>query len=167
LFEGTAEQMFHGMERYSHLPDQTQVLCCHEYTASNAAFCLSVEPDNSVGVRRLCDGCATVVRRLCDGCVTVPSINPVALLAPVKSTSWRRRPCSPDSSNACCSPRTWPSFPLDCDDMCIFAARSSFAGYIGEAPSYVGATPPVGFNPVQSSPVRSGPVQSNASSHCL
>ena len=29
------------------LPDETVVYCAHEYTQANAAFALSVEPDNS------------------------------------------------------------------------------------------------------------------------
>ena len=28
------------------LPDETEVYCAHEYTASNVAFALAVEPDN-------------------------------------------------------------------------------------------------------------------------
>lgn len=46
LFEGTAEQMFHSMNQLSQLPDNTAVYCTHEYTQSNLAFALAIEPDN-------------------------------------------------------------------------------------------------------------------------
>lgn len=43
LFEGTAEQMWDSLSRLTALPDDTQVYCAHEYTASNARFALSVD----------------------------------------------------------------------------------------------------------------------------
>ena len=46
LFEGTPEQMFDAMEKFGTLLDETRVYCAHEYTLSNAAFALTVEPDN-------------------------------------------------------------------------------------------------------------------------
>ncbi len=46
LFEGSPEQMWHSLQKLKALPDQTTVYCAHEYTAANAAFALSVEPDN-------------------------------------------------------------------------------------------------------------------------
>lgn len=46
LFEGTAEQMWESLARLRSLPDETRVYCGHEYTASNARFALSVDPDN-------------------------------------------------------------------------------------------------------------------------
>ncbi len=46
LFEGTAEQMFNSLQKMAALPDETEVYCAHEYTASNLAFALAVEPDN-------------------------------------------------------------------------------------------------------------------------
>lgn len=47
LLEGTPEEMFGSLRRLAGLPDQTQVLCGHEYTQSNARFALTVEPDNA------------------------------------------------------------------------------------------------------------------------
>lgn len=47
LFEGTAEQMFHSLEKLMALPDATRVYCAHEYTASNLRFAATVEPDNA------------------------------------------------------------------------------------------------------------------------
>ncbi|MBB5372693.1 hydroxyacylglutathione hydrolase [Acidocella aromatica] len=46
LFEGTPAQMFASLAKFADLPDATLVCCAHEYTASNAKFALTVEPDN-------------------------------------------------------------------------------------------------------------------------
>lgn len=47
LFEGTADQMHANLQRLSELPDDTKVYCGHEYTASNARFAATVEPENA------------------------------------------------------------------------------------------------------------------------
>lgn len=47
LFEGTPEQMHGSLSRLAALPDDTQVVCTHEYTLSNLAFALAVEPGNA------------------------------------------------------------------------------------------------------------------------
>lgn len=52
LFEGTAAQMYANMRRFEALPDETRVYCAHEYTLSNAAFALNVEPDNEAIIAR-------------------------------------------------------------------------------------------------------------------
>ena len=46
LFEGTPAQMLGSLERLAALPGDTRVCCTHEYTAGNAAFALTVDPDN-------------------------------------------------------------------------------------------------------------------------
>ena len=46
LFEGTAEQMWDSLSKIAALPAETKLYCAHEYTAANAAFALSVEPDH-------------------------------------------------------------------------------------------------------------------------
>ncbi len=46
LFEGTATQMYNSIAKYSDLPDDTLVCAGHEYTASNAKFALTIEPEN-------------------------------------------------------------------------------------------------------------------------
>ena len=46
MFEGTADQMWHSLEKLMNLPDETIVYCAHEYTQANAAFAVTVEPDN-------------------------------------------------------------------------------------------------------------------------
>ena len=46
LFEGTPAQMWTSLQKLRALPDNTGVYCAHEYTQANAAFALSVEPQN-------------------------------------------------------------------------------------------------------------------------
>ncbi len=47
LFEGTAEQMLHSLNKFSELPDNTLVYCAHEYTQANLNFALTVDPTNA------------------------------------------------------------------------------------------------------------------------
>lgn len=47
LFEGTPGQMWDSLGKLRALPDNTLVYCAHEYTASNAAFALSVDAQNA------------------------------------------------------------------------------------------------------------------------
>ena len=47
LFEGTPAQMLASLDRLAALPGDTRVCCTHEYTWSNAAFALVVDPDNA------------------------------------------------------------------------------------------------------------------------
>jgi hydroxyacylglutathione hydrolase len=42
LFEGSAEDMYHSIEKLKVLPDETKLYCGHEYTQSNAEFALSL-----------------------------------------------------------------------------------------------------------------------------
>lgn len=46
LFEGTPQEMYDSMRALETLPDETVIYCAHEYTLSNAAFAVTVEPDN-------------------------------------------------------------------------------------------------------------------------
>lgn len=46
VFEGTFAQMFESLNKLSALAQETEVYCAHEYTSSNVAFALAVEPDN-------------------------------------------------------------------------------------------------------------------------
>lgn len=46
LFEGTPAQMWGSLQKLIALPDATRVYCAHEYTQANAAFALTVEPEN-------------------------------------------------------------------------------------------------------------------------
>jgi len=47
LFEGSAAQMQASLDKLADLPPETRVYCAHEYTQSNCAFALEVEPDNA------------------------------------------------------------------------------------------------------------------------
>lgn len=46
LFEGTPAQMHDSLQSIAALPDTTKLYCAHEYTLSNAAFAITVEPGN-------------------------------------------------------------------------------------------------------------------------
>ena len=47
LFEGTAAQLFHSLQRLANLPGATNVYCAHEYTEANIRFALACEPGNA------------------------------------------------------------------------------------------------------------------------
>ena len=69
LFEGTAAEMLQALDKLAALPPETKVYCAHEYTQSNCAFALAVEPDNPALQQR-----ATQVDRLRSrGEITLPS----------------------------------------------------------------------------------------------
>jgi hydroxyacylglutathione hydrolase len=53
LFEGTAEQMWESLSKLTALPEDTVVYCAHEYTASNARFAVTIEPDNAALTKRV------------------------------------------------------------------------------------------------------------------
>ena len=46
MFEGTPAQMQGALAKLADLPDDPWICCAHEYTVSNAAFALAVEPGN-------------------------------------------------------------------------------------------------------------------------
>lgn len=46
LFEGDPVTMWDSLQKLMALPPETQVYCAHEYTLSNTAFAVSVDPDN-------------------------------------------------------------------------------------------------------------------------
>lgn len=46
LFEGTAEQLWHSLQKIRMLPMTTRIYCAHEYTLNNAQFALALEPGN-------------------------------------------------------------------------------------------------------------------------
>ncbi|WP_028237840.1 hydroxyacylglutathione hydrolase [Stutzerimonas azotifigens] len=69
LFEGTAEQMHHSLQRLAALPAETRVYCTHEYTQGNLRFARAVEPGNRALAQR-----AEEVSRLREaGAITLPS----------------------------------------------------------------------------------------------
>lgn len=48
IFEGSAEQMYHSIEKIAALSDDTLICCAHEYTLSNLKFAHHVWPQNSI-----------------------------------------------------------------------------------------------------------------------
>jgi len=46
MFEGTAPMMWASLDKLRRLPAETRVFCGHEYTAANARFAVSIDPDN-------------------------------------------------------------------------------------------------------------------------
>ncbi len=87
LFEGSPEQMWTSLQKLMALPDDTVVYCAHEYTQANAAFALSVEPQNEALQTRS----AEIDALRADGKPTVPS-----LLSVEKDTNPFLRPMSED-----------------------------------------------------------------------
>lgn len=47
MFEGTPGPMWAGLKTLRDLPDETLLYAGHEYTAANASFALSIDPDNT------------------------------------------------------------------------------------------------------------------------
>lgn len=46
LFEGTPAQMVSSLSKITAMPPETMLYCAHEYTAANAAFAATVDPEN-------------------------------------------------------------------------------------------------------------------------
>jgi hydroxyacylglutathione hydrolase len=55
VLEGTMEQMWSSVAKVAALPPETMLYCGHEYTLSNAKFCVSMEPENNALVDRLAE----------------------------------------------------------------------------------------------------------------
>lgn len=53
LFEGTPEMMWESLTKMAALPPETMIYSGHEYTASNAKFALTVEPNNPDLIKRV------------------------------------------------------------------------------------------------------------------
>lgn len=68
MFEGTPAPMWEGVKALRALPDDTLVYCGHEYTASNAKFALSIDPDNAALQKRA----AEVTELRAAGRATIP-----------------------------------------------------------------------------------------------
>jgi len=69
LFEGSAEQMWHSLQRIKQLPKETLLYCAHEYTQANGEFALTLEPGNQLLLNRL----KQVKQLRADNKATVPS----------------------------------------------------------------------------------------------
>lgn len=70
LFEGTPAQMHASLQKLASLPDDTLVCSGHEYTASNAKFAITVDPENQALQARV----AEIDRLRAVGKATVPSL---------------------------------------------------------------------------------------------
>ncbi len=69
VFEGTFDQMWDSLSKLAALPTDTTICSGHEYTATNARFALTIEPDNVALQQRAKDiGIAKA-----NGVATVPS----------------------------------------------------------------------------------------------
>lgn len=55
LFEGSAGQMWHSLQKLKALPDSTKVYCAHEYTQANGRFALTLESDNPALQQRIAE----------------------------------------------------------------------------------------------------------------
>jgi hydroxyacylglutathione hydrolase len=69
MFEGTPPMMWASLDKLRRLPGETRVYCGHEYTASNARFAVSIDPDNAALRRRE----AEVTKLRAAGKFTIPS----------------------------------------------------------------------------------------------
>ncbi|SLN20374.1 Hydroxyacylglutathione hydrolase [Aquimixticola soesokkakensis] len=69
LFEGTPAQMWETLTRFAALPSDTVIYSGHEYTAANARFAQTIEPENS----DLADRVAAITAARAKGVPTVPS----------------------------------------------------------------------------------------------
>ena len=70
LFEGTPDQMHASLSKMADWPDDTLICSGHEYTASNAKFALTVDPDNAALQTRSRD----IDAARAQGRFTVPSL---------------------------------------------------------------------------------------------
>ena len=69
VFEGDFDMMWSSLSRLMVLPADTVIYCSHEYTQANAAFALSVDPDNQALISRADD-----IKKMRDkGMPTVPT----------------------------------------------------------------------------------------------
>lgn len=70
LFEGTPDQMYASLAKMTEWPDDTLICSGHEYTASNAKFALTIDPDNTALQSRARD----IESARSEGRCTVPSL---------------------------------------------------------------------------------------------
>ena len=68
IFEGTPEMMWESLSRLAALPDDTMLYCGHEYSAANARFALSIEPENEALQARV----AEIHEQIKNGHMTLP-----------------------------------------------------------------------------------------------
>ncbi|MFN4226460.1 MAG: hydroxyacylglutathione hydrolase [Hyphomonas sp.] len=69
VFEGTMEMMWASLSKLKALPPSMRLYCAHEYTASNARFAVTIEPENP-DLRAYAEW---VAERRANGLPTVPA----------------------------------------------------------------------------------------------
>lgn len=69
LLEGTPQQMFKSLRVLAALPADTAIYCGHEYSASNARFALTIDPDNEALQQRA----AEITRLRANDQLTLPT----------------------------------------------------------------------------------------------
>jgi len=79
VFEGTPEMMWDSLSKLMVLPADTVLYSSHEYTAANARFAVTIDPDNQALAKRVkevealrADNQPTVPSLLCDELATNP-----------------------------------------------------------------------------------------------
>lgn len=75
VLEGTFEQMYDSLQKLAALPPETLICSGHEYTAANARFAMSIEPDNPDLISRV----DRIEEARAKGMPTVPSLLSVEL----------------------------------------------------------------------------------------
>jgi hydroxyacylglutathione hydrolase len=70
LSGGTAQQLWTSLQKLRALPADTLICSGHEYTANNARFALTIEPDNAALIARA----AAITATRAQGGFTVPSL---------------------------------------------------------------------------------------------
>lgn len=112
LFDGTAAQLMHSLQRLAALPPDTLIYPAHEYTLSNLRFAAAVEPDNAM-IRQRQQDCETL--RAADR-PTVPSLLSLELLsnpflrhqlAAVSQQVQRHTGCTDDALGVFSALREW------------------------------------------------------------
>ncbi|MCY4301417.1 MAG: hydroxyacylglutathione hydrolase [Aestuariivita sp.] len=69
VFEGTMPQMWQSLQKLAQLPPETLICSGHEYTQSNGAFAITIDPDNPELQARI----AEIARQREENTPTVPS----------------------------------------------------------------------------------------------
>ena len=70
VFEGSFDQMWESLSKLAALPPETLICSGHEYTAANAKFAVTIEPDNTALQNRI----AEISEKRAKGLPTVPSL---------------------------------------------------------------------------------------------
>ncbi len=63
VIEGNAEMMWSSLSKLAKLPRETMLYCGHEYTASNAKFAMTIEPENEALQARAAEVAALVAAK--------------------------------------------------------------------------------------------------------